>query len=53
MFNSFLDGTKSGIEMAAIANATGLQPPEDGLDFPPCGTHDLPRVLPDRPDGWR
>jgi predicted homoserine dehydrogenase-like protein len=24
MFNSFLDGTKSGIEMAAVANATGL-----------------------------
>ena len=24
MFNSFLDGTKSAIEMAAIANATGL-----------------------------
>ncbi|MDO9706967.1 NAD(P)H-dependent oxidoreductase [Paracraurococcus lichenis] len=45
MFNSFLDGTKSGIEMAAIANATGLQPPEDGLAFPPCGTQDLPRVF--------
>jgi predicted homoserine dehydrogenase-like protein len=45
MFNSFLDGTKSGIEMAAIANATGLTPPEDGLLFPPCGTQDLPRVF--------
>src|SRR5690349_4401077 len=45
MFNSFLDGTKSAIEMAAIANATGLQPPEDGLAFPPCGVHDLPRVF--------
>ena len=31
MFNSFLDGTKSGIEMAATANATGLLPPSDGL----------------------
>src|SRR3954471_23751601 len=31
MFNSFLDGTKSAIEMAAIANATGLGVPEDGL----------------------
>ena len=30
MFNSFLDGTKSAIEMAAIANATGLQPPPGG-----------------------
>jgi len=45
MFNSFLDGTKSGIEMAAIANATGLAPPEDGLLFPPAGTSELPRVL--------
>src|SRR5690606_16393968 len=26
MFNSFLDGTKSAIEMAAVANATGLAP---------------------------
>jgi predicted homoserine dehydrogenase-like protein len=45
MFNSFLDGTKSGIEMAAIANATGLAPPEDGLGFPPAGTSQLPDLL--------
>jgi predicted homoserine dehydrogenase-like protein len=45
MFNSFLDGTKSAIEMAAIANACGLGVPQDGLLFPPCGVDDLPRVL--------
>ena len=45
MFNSFLDGTKSGIEMAAVANATGLAPAPHGLTFPPCGVDDLPRVL--------
>ncbi len=45
MFNSFLDGTKSAIEMAAVANATGLTPAPDGLAFPPCGVDDLPRVL--------
>jgi predicted homoserine dehydrogenase-like protein len=45
MFNSFLDGTKSGIEMAAVANATGLTPAPDGLAFPPCGVDELPRVL--------
>lgn len=45
MFNSFLDGTKSAIEMAAIANATGLTPPPDGLRFPPCGRDDLAHVL--------
>jgi predicted homoserine dehydrogenase-like protein len=41
MFNSFLDGTKSGIEMAAVANATGLAVPSDGLGFPALGTHEL------------
>ena len=45
MFNSFLDGTKSAIEMAAIANGTGLSAPEDGLLFPPCGVDDLPHTL--------
>jgi predicted homoserine dehydrogenase-like protein len=45
MFNSFLDGTKSAIEMAAIANAAGLDVPRDGLGFPPCGVDDLPEVL--------
>jgi predicted homoserine dehydrogenase-like protein len=45
MFNSFLDGTKSAIEMAAVANATGLTPASDGLMFPPCGVDDLPRIL--------
>ncbi|WP_425074488.1 NAD(P)H-dependent oxidoreductase [Sagittula sp. S175] len=45
MFNSFLDGTKSALEMAAIANATGLTPPSDGLLFPPAGMDDLAHVL--------
>jgi predicted homoserine dehydrogenase-like protein len=49
MFNSFLDGTKSAIEMAAIANATGLDVPSGGLLFPPCGVDDLPHVM--RPRG--
>ncbi|HQR75337.1 MAG TPA: Gfo/Idh/MocA family oxidoreductase [Burkholderiaceae bacterium] len=44
MFNSFLDGTKSAIEMCAVANATGLNAPE-GLSFPPCGVDELPTVL--------
>src|SRR5258706_6970554 len=45
MFNSFLDGTKSAIEMAAIANACELDVPANGLAFPPCGVDDLPHVL--------
>ncbi len=51
MFNSFLDGTKSAIEMAAIANATGLDVPERGLAFPPCGVDDLPHLLRPRAAG--
>lgn len=45
MFNSFLDGTKSAIEMAAVANATGLRPPVDGLGFPPSDVRELATVL--------
>src|SRR5690606_13557358 len=45
MFNSFLDGTKSAIEMFAIATATGLTPAPADLRFPPCGVDDLPEVL--------
>jgi len=45
MFNSFLDGTKSAIEMAAVANACMLDVPHDGLIFPPCGADELARVL--------
>lgn len=45
MFNSFLDGTKSAIEMAAIANACDLDVPENGLGFPPCGVDDLAHIL--------
>jgi len=50
MFNSFLDGTKSAIEMCAVANATGLAAPA-GLSFPPCGVDDLARVLRPQSDG--
>ncbi len=51
MFNSFLDGTKSAIEMCAVANATGLAPPADGLGFPPCDVDDLAERLKPRADG--
>lgn len=51
MFNSFLDGTKSALEMAAVANGCDLTPPSSGLKFPPCGKHDLPEVLKPQSDG--
>jgi predicted homoserine dehydrogenase-like protein len=51
MFNSFLDGTKSAVEMAAVANAAGLTAAPGGLRFPPCGIDDLARVLCPEQDG--
>jgi predicted homoserine dehydrogenase-like protein len=51
MFNSFLDGTKSGIEMTAIANATGLTPSPDGLGFPDVPTDELQNKLIPLDDG--
>lgn len=51
MFNSFLDGTKSAIEMAAVSNACGLLPADDGLTFPACGVDDLARLLKPKADG--
>jgi predicted homoserine dehydrogenase-like protein len=51
MFNSFLDGTKSALEMAAVANACDLQVPEHGLGFPACGVDDLPALLKPAQDG--
>lgn len=51
MFNSFLDGTKSAIEMAAVANATGLTPAPEGLGFPPAGVDDLAAVCRPQKDG--
>ena len=53
MFNSFLDGTKSGIEMAAVANATGLAVPRGGLGFPPCDVDELAEVLRPKTAGGR
>lgn len=50
MFNSFLDGTKSAIEMAAVANATGLQAPA-GLSFPAVDVDQLPAILKPQADG--
>ena len=51
MFNSFLDGTKSAIEMAAVANATGLKPQAEGLNFPPCAQDRLAEVCRPRSSG--
>lgn len=44
MFNSFLDGSKPSIESAAVANATGLAVPSNGLLYPPASIEDIPYV---------
>jgi predicted homoserine dehydrogenase-like protein len=51
MFNSFVDGTKSGIEMTAICNATGLQSQTDGLSFPPASRFEHAEVCKPKADG--
>lgn len=51
MYNSFTDGTKAAIEMAAVANATGLDCPDDGLAFPPAGLQDLATVFRPKSEG--
>ena len=45
IFNSFVDGTQSAIELACVANACDLAPQPVGLRFPACGVDDLPQLL--------
>jgi len=51
MFNSFIDGTKSGIEMSAVCNATGLVPQSEGLSFPPATRFELAEICKPKSDG--
>ena len=51
MFNSFVDGTKSGIEMSAVCNATGLVPQSQGLSFPPATRFELAEICKPKSDG--
>jgi predicted homoserine dehydrogenase-like protein len=51
MYNSFTDGTKSAIEMATVANMTGLRPDCRGMHFPPAGVGTLADVLKPIGDG--
>lgn len=51
MFNAFLDGSKPAIESAAIANATGLHVPDQGLTFPPGSIDDIPTLMRPKSEG--
>ena len=45
MFNSFLCGDKSAIEMCAVSNASNLKCPSNGLTFPPVGVYDIAKKM--------
>ena len=45
MFNSFLCGDKSAIEMCAVSNAANLKCPINGLTFPPVSVYDIAKTL--------
>ena len=51
MFNSFLCGDKSAIEMCAVSNASNLKCPTNGLTFPPVGVYDIAKKLIPKTDG--
>ncbi|MGN8025257.1 NAD(P)H-dependent oxidoreductase [Microbacterium sp. 22242] len=44
MHTSFRDGTKAAIEMAAVANAAGLTPSDDGLTFTPGNIEEIATI---------
>jgi len=51
MYNSFLDGTKSAVEMVAVSNMTGLVPDVRGMHFPAVSIEEIPSVLCPQADG--
>jgi len=51
MLVEFVDGSKTMVEMAAIANATGLIPDKPGMHGPAAGPKDLASVLIPKSDG--
>lgn len=51
MLVEFVDGSKTMVEMAAIANATGLVPDRPGMHGPAATLAELPNVLIPQDDG--
>lgn len=45
MLASFVDGTKTMIEMTAVSNATGLLPSQRGMIGPEATVKELPKIL--------
>lgn len=53
IFTASVDGSRTALQLAAVANATGLRAPAAGLAAAPCGAHDLARILKPQWDGGR
>ncbi len=51
MLVEFVDGSKTAVEMSAIANATGLVPDVPGMHGPSASLEDLHKVLCPKQDG--
>lgn len=51
MIASFQDGTKTMIEMTAVANATGYVPDQPGMHGPTAKVHELPELMRLKEDG--
>ena len=53
MFNSFVTGDKSSIEMAAVANSSGLKCPKNGLTYRPVNVYDIAnKMIPKNKGGY-
>ena len=51
MLVEFVDGSKTAVEMSAIANATGLVPDVPGMHGPAAGLDELHKILCPKEDG--
>ena len=51
MLVEFVDGSKTMVEMACIANATGLTPDVPGMHGPDCALEDLDKTMVPQADG--
>lgn len=51
MYNSFIDGTKSAVEMVSVSNMTSLKPDIRGMHFPTARINEIPDKLCLQKDG--
>jgi len=51
MLSSFVDGSKTAVEMTCLANATGLKPDIIGMHGPSAAVSDLPKIFKPKTEG--